>query len=487
MSAAARSGPGEPQHPLRVLLIDDQALVGEAIRQMLAGEPDLDFHYLQDPRRALETAQALRPTVILQDLVMPQLDGLTLISRLREQPATRDVPLIVLSGREEPVTKVRAFELGANDYLVKLPHRLELLARVRHHSQGYISALQRDAALSELERSNRFIRATFGRYLSDEVVEALLDQPEGLRLGGEQRHLSLLMADLRGFTALSESLGAADVVHMLNNYLGTMTEVVQAHGGVIDEIIGDALLVLFGAPLPRPDHADRALACALAMQCAMAGVNAWNRARGLPRLEMGIGVNTGEVVVGNIGSERRSKYAAVGRQVNLTGRIESFTHGGQVLISEAARRAASCTLTLGDSRTIEAKGLDTPLRIHALYGIGPPWSLRLPAEPAAALRPLSPPLPVRSVLLESKIAHGPAFDAELCALSGNEAVLRLARSLPALAQLKLTLAEDTSQVLYARLSAACEREARTGDWTCRLRLGALPPALQARLRAEAGD
>ena len=137
-------------HQVTVLLIDDQAMVGEAVRRMVAGEEDIVFHYCQDPTAALQTAMDIKPTVILQDLVMPEVDGLTLVKYFRANNATRDIPLIVLSTKEEPTVKAEAFALGANDYLVKLPDRIELLARIRHHSKGYINLLERNEAMKRL-------------------------------------------------------------------------------------------------------------------------------------------------------------------------------------------------------------------------------------------------------------------------------------------------------------------------------------------------
>lgn len=139
------------EHTITVLLIDDQAMVGEAVRRMLEGERDIDFHFCQEPTQAIKTANELQPTVILQDLVMPDIDGLTLVKFFRANAATRDIPLIVLSTKEEPATKAEAFALGANDYLVKLPDRIELLARIRYHSQAYIALLQRNEVLNKLE------------------------------------------------------------------------------------------------------------------------------------------------------------------------------------------------------------------------------------------------------------------------------------------------------------------------------------------------
>jgi phosphoserine phosphatase RsbU/P len=150
--------------PVTVLLVDDQPIVAEAVRRMLAPESDIAFHYCQDPTQAIAEANSLQPTVILQDLVMPELDGLTLVKFFRANPATREVPLIVLSTKEEPIVKAEAFSVGANDYLVKLPDRLELVARVRYHSKGYIAQLERNEAYRALAESRRL--------LADEVAEA---------------------------------------------------------------------------------------------------------------------------------------------------------------------------------------------------------------------------------------------------------------------------------------------------------------------------
>ena len=122
------------EHKITVLLIDDQAMIGEAVRRMLEHADDIDFHFCIDPGKAMKTAESVSPTVILQDLVMPEIDGLTLVKFFRANPATRDIPLIVLSSKEEPKVKAEAFALGANDYLVKLPDKIELVARIRHHS-----------------------------------------------------------------------------------------------------------------------------------------------------------------------------------------------------------------------------------------------------------------------------------------------------------------------------------------------------------------
>lgn len=163
------------EHKITVLLIDDQPMVGEAVRRMLAGEDDIDFYFTSDPAGAIPKAQQLEPTVILQDLVMPDIDGMTMVRFIRANKKLRDVPLIVLSTKEEPATKAEAFALGANDYLVKLPDRIELLARIRYHSKAYINLLQRNEAYEALLESRNALRKELA--VAADYVTSLLPRP----------------------------------------------------------------------------------------------------------------------------------------------------------------------------------------------------------------------------------------------------------------------------------------------------------------------
>jgi sigma-B regulation protein RsbU (phosphoserine phosphatase) len=163
-----------------VLLIDDQPMIGEAVRRMLAGEPDIVFYYCRDATKAIEEAATVKPTVILQDLVMPEIDGLTLVRTFRANQPTGETPMIVLSTTEEPAVKAEAFSLGANDYIVKLPDRLELLARIRYHSKGYINLLQRNEAYKALLESQRRLANEMKQ--AAHYVRSLL--PDKLKKGG---------------------------------------------------------------------------------------------------------------------------------------------------------------------------------------------------------------------------------------------------------------------------------------------------------------
>ena len=164
-----------PDRAIRVLLVDDQVLVGESVRRMLMDDPGIEFHFCQDPAQAIPTANRIRPTVILQDLVMPEVDGLLLVKFYRANPGTRDTPMVVLSSKEEPVVKAKAFALGANDYLVKLPDKIELIARIRYHSRAYRNLIERNEAYAQLAESQRQLAGELRR--AAQYVESLLPPP----------------------------------------------------------------------------------------------------------------------------------------------------------------------------------------------------------------------------------------------------------------------------------------------------------------------
>ena len=307
----------------------------------------------------------------------------------------------------------------------------------------------------ELERRNQFIRQTFGRYTSEDIVGVLLDLPEGLKLGGEKRRVTLLMSDLRGFTALAERLEPTVVVALLNNYLSAMIEIIQEQGGTIDEIIGDAILVIFGAPVAMADAALRAVRCALAMQQAMREVNAYNCQKGWPEIEMGIALHTGEVVVGNIGSTKRSKYGVVGQMVNLTARIETFTVGGQVLVSPTLISSVD-RLILGEEVRVHGKGMQKPLKCRDLLGHEDYPELTLQEETPDFLN-LDEPLSFAYVVLAGKHLDGEKQPATLVSVSPRQAVVKVAGELPLYANLMLQQeAMFPGEELYAKVIRSLE-------------------------------
>ena len=264
---------------------------------------------------------------------------------------------------------------------------------------------------NEVELRNRFIRDAFGRYLTDEVVTTLLDSPTGLQMGGEKRKVTMVMADLRGFTSLSERLAPKWVVSILNRYFDAMVKIIKRYDGTIDEFIGDAIFILFGAPTWREDDARRAVACAIEMQLAMAAVNEKNKLDELPEVQMGIGIHTGQVVVGNIGSPERMKYGVVGSHVNLTSRIQSYTTGGQILASEATRREVGTILKIGKQLEVRAKGFEQPITLCEVVGIGGPHKLAL-SQTKDELAALAEEIPVTYAVVEGEHLGAGAFQGQ---------------------------------------------------------------------------
>jgi adenylate cyclase len=405
----------------RILVVDDTPANIRTVAAILRAE-GYQLSAATHGRQALEALRRVRPDLILLDVSMPGLDGVETCRRIKDSEAWRDIPIIFLTAKTDTADIIRGFEAGAVDYVTKPFNAHELVARVNTHVM--VDRLRRGLAEknAELARAHELVRHAFGRYVSEEVAETLLRAPEALDLGGEEREVSILISDLRGFTAMASGRKPREVIEILNVYLEGMVDVIRRHEGTIDEIVGDGMLVIFGAPVACDDHADKAVACALAMQRAMTEVNQRLATRDGPELEMGIGVHSGRVIVGNIGSLRRTKYTAVGASVNVAGRIESFTIGGQVLISEDTRNRVKAPLRIDWKCQVEPKGVSRSLLLFEVGAIGEPFELSLPLR-ALALTPLTAPLRVRFTVLEEKFAGRTVYEGWLTALSALEAEL----------------------------------------------------------------
>jgi adenylate cyclase len=215
-----------------------------------------------------------------------------------------------------------------------------------------------------------FVTNTFGRYVDREIAEKLMKLPEAARLGGEKRDVAILMSDIRGFTPLSETLSPDIIITFLNRYFSRLIEVIQRHHGIIVDFFGDSVLVFFD-PLKGPVEPviRRSVECALDMLSAMETFNTEMRMDNLPQLQTGIGVNSGEVIVGNIGSKTRAKYGIVGSPVNLTQRIQSTAKGGEVVISEAVYRQLSEEVVIGRSFSMPLKGVREKIKLYVVKEI----------------------------------------------------------------------------------------------------------------------
>lgn len=403
-----------------LLVVDDNEMNRDMLsRRLLRRGYKVDVAV--DGQDALDHIARGAYDLVLLDIMMPGIDGMQVLAEVRQTRPITELPIIMVTAKDESNDVVAAIRAGANDYVSKPIDFPVLMARVS-------AQLERMALHKELAQKNAFIRQVFGRYLSDQVVTELLETPEGLALGGSTRPVTILMSDLRGFSAISEQVSPDKVVRMLNHYLGVMADIIARYGGTIDEFIGDAILAIFGAPVAHDDDPLRAVACAAEMQQAMGEVNRFALSEGLPKLQMGIGVHTGEVVVGNIGSATRAKYGVVGSNVNLAGRVESCTVGGQVLVTQMTAEATGGRVARRGVVEIQPKGFDHPVALidvdtvdvqgTALLnsGIAKAPALRVP-ELRTPLSPLSTPRPARVAVLESKTGQSAPEAAMVTAVS----------------------------------------------------------------------
>ena len=322
----------------------------------------------------------------------------------------------------------------------------------------------------QLELRNRVLQETFGRYLSDEIVSEILDSPEGWKLGGQKRRLTIMMSDLRGFTAMSERMAPQDLITMLNHYFSLMYEEIERYHGTLIEFQGDGMLIIFGAPAQTETHAADAVAAALGMQRRMKVVNRWNREHGFESLSMGIGINTDMVILGNIGSEKRTKYGVLGSAVNLTGRIESYTTGGQILISPGTRDAIRSDLRIARTMQVMPKGVDREITISLVTGIGEPYGVYLEEDTDSKLTAIKPQ-PVIFTVLEGKHAGGKKREGQLTAVSEQEAVMKTEEGLSVYDNLMLKVGDG----LYAKVT-------ESGQDGCRICFTSQPRGFQAWLK-----
>ena len=239
------------------------------------------------------------------------------------------------------------------------PDDLELISAVA--AQTAI-AVENARAHERLAREE-VARANYSRFLPEYVVKQMLENPDSFKLGGVNQTITILFADIRGFTRISEHAPPEKIVSLLNRYFSAMTDIIFAHGGTLDKYLGDGLMALFGAPTATPEDASNALNAAVAMQRRVLGINMELMNEGLSEIGVGIGLHTGEVTVGYIGSERRSEYTAIGDAVNTASRLESNAKGGDILISDATAKAAHSRYKLEPREPIMVKNRQQPVAL----------------------------------------------------------------------------------------------------------------------------
>ena len=359
--------------------------------------------------------------------------------------------------------------MGLTMVLTDLSEMFELQDSVKTMEQ--INELNR-----QLTDRNELLNKTFGMFLSDDIVSELLNKPDGLTPGGKKRELTVMMTDIRGFTAMSERMDADELLTMLNHYLAAMTDIIQKYHGTIIEFMGDGIMAIFGAPVYSEKHAENAVAAALEMQAAMEEINAWNYERKLPYLEIGAGIDSGEVIVGNIGSEKRMKYGVVGKHVNMCGRIESYTVGGQILISPEVRKRIHTGLRIGRELTVLPKGADDEIVLSHVTGIGAPYNIYITVK-SDTLKSLKSPVPVCFFRLDEKHTMEKPYYGGIVSLGRDGALLQTMTELKTLDNIQMETGgrlmckviekkdEDTWLLMYTSIPSGYKRwvEEITGE------------------------
>ncbi|MEK7483664.1 MAG: adenylate/guanylate cyclase domain-containing protein [Planctomycetota bacterium] len=458
---------------VNVLLVDDSKVIRTKVQQLLESDPEYHFiiHLCDDGKQALRHLSSCDeedlPDIVILDRNMPNMTGDECIRIIKKDESWRSIPILLLTAQNDTSEIVHGLlQLKADDYLPKPFDDREMLARVKVLVRMQLAEEKTKALIREMEQANHsiqqlnkdlekaniFIRKTFGRYLSDEIVDILLASEEGLSMGGEKRKVTVMMSDLRGFTTLSEKLPAEDVVKMLNHYLDLMTEIIFEYHGTIDEFIGDAILAIFGAPTTHEEDAQRAVACALKMQLAMESVNQYNEKMGYPKITMGIGLHTGTVVVGNIGSQKRTKYGVVGSDVNLTSRIESYTIGGQVLISENTLSECGSILRIDQQMQVTPKGVKEAITISHISGIGGHFNIYLPLKQQQCIE-LENKIGVQFSVLSEKNIEADRHQGFLVKIERSNAEMECTLELQIFSNLKMDLYDSVGNKVVGEVYA----------------------------------
>lgn len=352
----------------------DEELVRDKVVVVGAASPSL-----QDLHRTSTTSDELMPGPEIQAAAI---DTALLGLPLDEAPVWIDVLLIVVMGLAAPLLALRVPSLKAVALAVLMGAGLLVLAQLLFNGGTIVSVIYPLLAAllsvtavvilhgitSAFERERA--RDAFARFVPEAVVGQVLDQADGMRLGGKRTESTLLFSDLRGFTSFSERREPHEVVTILNRYLSAMSDAILDHGGTLTSYMGDGIMAVFGAPIEQDDHADRALAASCEMLRRLAGFNAWMREEGLgDGFKMGIGLNTGPVLSGNVGSERRLEYTAIGDVTNTASRLEGLTKGTphQLYLAESTRAALTESPAelevVGD---FEVRGREDRIRVWTL-------------------------------------------------------------------------------------------------------------------------
>lgn len=370
--AAGRAGNAE-QIAFRVLVVDDDPdMAGFLVRLLV--QQGLRAEIATDGYTALKTITESPPDLVLLDVQMPGPDGFEICRRLKSSDATALLPVVLVTALEDQESRVHGIEAGADDFLSKPVRREELIARVKtlrrlHETRKELERRRLAAEVQEKEA----IRKAFSRYLSPRLAERVLrDSPRGedvFRDLSDRASVVALFADLRGFTRLSETVPVSRIVPMLNEFFKVLTEAAHEYEGTVFSMAGDSMLVGFNVPVPQPDATERALSTGRAMIQRFGPVAArWKADYGLAT-GIGVGIEAGEVVVGNVGAPSFMSYTVIGDSVNVAARLMQRAAPNELLIGPGAFLSLRAMLGPGtpvERYKVELKGKSEPVEVVSL-------------------------------------------------------------------------------------------------------------------------
>jgi class 3 adenylate cyclase len=308
--------------------------------------------FAENGRQALEMLHKSEFDLMLLDIQMPEMDGYQVLEKVGADLELRDIPVIVTSALEELDSVVRCIEMGAEDYLIKPVNPVLLRARI--------------GAGLEKKRLRDQQRELIRRFATAEVAHDL--EESGFALGGRFVEATAMFSDVRSFTSLAENQSPADTIELLNTYYTLMFEAISGQGGVVNQMVGDGLMAIFGAPLPLAKPGEQAVRAALEMIEMIDLFNLDQAAMKKPTIRIGIGIATGQVIAGYTGTQRRATYTCVGNTVNLAARLEAHTKvaGVPILIDEATRQTLSETIKVDNLGSTPIKGMNQEFIIYSV-------------------------------------------------------------------------------------------------------------------------
>src|SRR5882762_465062 len=359
--------------PARILVVDDIADNVEILRMRLTS---LGYEVIvaEDGERALAKVHEGLPDLILLDIMMPKIDGLEVVKRLKADPSLPFIPVILVTAKASPKDIVAGLDAGGDDYLTKPIDHGALVARVRamlrikalhdqvqELNQGLEAKVQ--AQVDELERVGRL-----KRFLAPQLAQAIISSGDEKILENHRREVAAFFCDLRGFTSFSETAEPEDIMALLSEYHGAVGPLIRKYEGTLDRFTGDGMMVFFNDPLPCPDAPERAARLAIEMRDAVAALApSWKR-RGHV-LGVGIGMAQGYATLGRIGFEDRFDYTAIGAVINLAARLCSATENGQILTSGRLAAAIEGIAVIEDLGEREMRGMARPVPVCNLAGL----------------------------------------------------------------------------------------------------------------------